>query len=161
MTGRGREIADMMQRRRVNILCVQETRWRGNKSREIGEGYKLVYSGANNKGRNGVGIVLDQDMKTKLTAVNRISDRVMSIRLEIEKEVINILSAYAPQVGCDDDIKDKFWRELEEEVNAIPKDERIILGSDLNAHIGKGNSEYTERIRGKFGIGNENEEGKM
>ena len=58
MTGRAREIADMMKRRRVDILCVQETRWKGNKAREIGEGYKLIYSGANHQGRNGVGVIL-------------------------------------------------------------------------------------------------------
>ena len=31
MTGRGRELADMMERRKVGVLCVQETRWKGNK----------------------------------------------------------------------------------------------------------------------------------
>ena len=28
MTGRGREVADMMERRGLSILCVQETRWK-------------------------------------------------------------------------------------------------------------------------------------
>ena len=28
MTGRGREVADLMERRKVGVLCVQETRWR-------------------------------------------------------------------------------------------------------------------------------------
>ena len=28
-TGKGREVADLMERRGVDILCVQETRWRG------------------------------------------------------------------------------------------------------------------------------------
>ena len=30
MTGRGREVADLMERRKVGVLCVQETRWKGN-----------------------------------------------------------------------------------------------------------------------------------
>ena len=34
MTGRGRELADLMERRKVGVLCVQETRWKGNKARE-------------------------------------------------------------------------------------------------------------------------------
>lgn len=46
MTGRGREVVELMKMRRVNILCVQETRWKGNKAKELGEGYKLYYSGA-------------------------------------------------------------------------------------------------------------------
>ena len=28
MTGKGREVADLMERRGVSILCVQETRWK-------------------------------------------------------------------------------------------------------------------------------------
>ena len=28
ITGKSRELADMMERRKVDILCVQETRWR-------------------------------------------------------------------------------------------------------------------------------------
>ncbi|KAI5092844.1 hypothetical protein C0J45_17235 [Silurus meridionalis] len=29
MTGKGREVADMMERRKVDMLCVQETKWKG------------------------------------------------------------------------------------------------------------------------------------
>ena len=28
MTGRGRELADMMKQRNVDILCLQETKWK-------------------------------------------------------------------------------------------------------------------------------------
>ena len=31
MTGRGRELADLMERRKVGVLCVQETRWKGTR----------------------------------------------------------------------------------------------------------------------------------
>ena len=61
MTGKGRAIADLMKNRRVDILCVQETRWSGDKAIELGEGYKLLYSGANREGRNGVGIILSKE----------------------------------------------------------------------------------------------------
>ncbi|VDP27898.1 unnamed protein product [Heligmosomoides polygyrus] len=55
LTGRSREVADLMKRRRIQVLCLQETRWKGAKAREIGEGVKLYYSGEDTK-RNGVGI---------------------------------------------------------------------------------------------------------
>ncbi|KAK3556527.1 hypothetical protein QTP70_009074 [Hemibagrus guttatus] len=45
MTGKGRELADVMERRKVDILCVQETRWKGSKARSIGAGFKLFYYG--------------------------------------------------------------------------------------------------------------------
>ena len=40
MTGKGREVADLMEQKGVDILCVQETRWKGERARCIGGGYK-------------------------------------------------------------------------------------------------------------------------
>ena len=36
MTGRGRELKDMMERRNVDVMCLQETKWKGSKTRNIG-----------------------------------------------------------------------------------------------------------------------------
>ena len=71
MTGRGREVAEFMERRRVDVLCVQETRWKGNKARELGTGFKLIYSSASKEGRNGIGIVLSKTLKNCLVSVRR------------------------------------------------------------------------------------------
>ena len=60
MTRRGRELADMMERRKVGVLRVQETRWKGNKATELGGDCKLFYSRADERGRKGVGIVLSK-----------------------------------------------------------------------------------------------------
>ena len=53
----GRELADMMERRNVEILCLQETKWKGSKARNIGGGCKILYNGADGR-KNGIGIVL-------------------------------------------------------------------------------------------------------
>ncbi|KAK3553451.1 hypothetical protein QTP70_003492 [Hemibagrus guttatus] len=50
-----------MERRKVDILCVQETRWKGSKARSIGAGFKLFYYGVDSK-RNGVGVVLKEEL---------------------------------------------------------------------------------------------------
>ena len=55
MTGRGGDLADLMERRKVVMLCVQETRWKGDKAKELEGCCKLLRSGANEQGRNGVG----------------------------------------------------------------------------------------------------------
>ena len=34
MTGRGRDLADLMERRKVGVLCVQETIWKGDNAKE-------------------------------------------------------------------------------------------------------------------------------
>ena len=115
MTGRGRELADLMERRKVGVLCVQETRWKGNKARELGGDCKLFYSGADERGRNGVGIVLSKEFKDSLVSVSRTNDRVMSVKLGIGETVVNGICAYAPQVGCEDDEKETFWRQMEQD----------------------------------------------
>ena len=74
MTGRGRELADLTERRKVVVLCrlcVQETRWKGNKARELGGDCKFVYSGADERGRNGVGIVLSKEFKDNVVSVSQ------------------------------------------------------------------------------------------
>ena len=53
-------MADLLKRRNVSVACLQETRWKGNSARLISEGYKLFYAGESS-GRNGVGIVLDEE----------------------------------------------------------------------------------------------------
>ncbi|XP_066965684.1 craniofacial development protein 2-like [Macrobrachium rosenbergii] len=81
MTGRGRELADLMRKRKVDVLCVQETRWKGNKAKELGDGYKLYYSGANKQGRNGVGIVLSGELKNTVIEVQRKNDRIIRLKM--------------------------------------------------------------------------------
>ena len=39
MTGRGQEVVDFMERRKINIMCVQETKLKGSKARELGNGF--------------------------------------------------------------------------------------------------------------------------
>ncbi|KAK3573105.1 hypothetical protein QTP86_013220 [Hemibagrus guttatus] len=113
MTGKGRELADMMERRKVDILCVQETRWKGSKARSIEAGFKLFYYGVDSK-RNGVGVILKEEFVRNVLEVKRVSDRVMSLKLEIEGEMLNVVSGYAPQVGCELEEKERFWSELDE-----------------------------------------------
>ena len=57
MTGRGRELEDMMERKNVDILCLHEKKWKGSKARNIGGGCKLFYNGADGR-KNGIEIVV-------------------------------------------------------------------------------------------------------
>ncbi|KAK3554921.1 hypothetical protein QTP86_000949 [Hemibagrus guttatus] len=159
MTGKGRELADMMERRKVDILCVQETRWKGSKARSIGAGFKLFYYGVDSK-RNGVGVVLKEEFVRNVLEVKRVSDRVMSLKLEIEGVMLNVVSGYAPQVGCELEEKERFWSELDEVMESIPTGERVVIGADFNEHVGEGNR-GDEEVMGKFGVKERNLEGQM
>ena len=94
MTGRRRELADMMEQRNVDILCLQETKWRGSKARNIGGEHKLFY---NDERKNRIGIVVRKELAESILEVKRVSDGLKAIKLEVNGSILNIVSAYAPQ----------------------------------------------------------------
>ena len=63
-----------MERRGVDIMCVQETCWKGEKARCIGGGYKMWYCGSSNK-NNGVGIILKKKHVERVVELRSITDR--------------------------------------------------------------------------------------
>ena len=83
MTGRGRELADMMEQRNVDILCLQETKWKGSKARNIGGGCKIFYNGTDGR-KNEIGIVLREELAESVLKVKRVSDRLMAVKLEVK-----------------------------------------------------------------------------
>ncbi|XP_071728359.1 uncharacterized protein [Rutidosis leptorrhynchoides] len=88
----------------------------------------------------------------------RLSDRIMSVSLIIKEETFTVISAYAPHTGLSDAEKKSFWELLDEVVRGCPADHRLIIGGDLNGHIGV-EAEGYEGAHGGFGFGPRNEEG--
>ncbi|PKA67201.1 hypothetical protein AXF42_Ash004693 [Apostasia shenzhenica] len=158
-TGKLMELVDIMIHRKINILCLQETKWVGEKAKEIdGLGFKLWYSDKN-KNKNGVGIILDKSLKDHIVEVKRNCDRIMALKIIINGMIINIVSVYAPQVGLDASIKEKFWNDLEELIQEIPQEERLFIGGDLNGYVRRVAKEFNN-IHGGYGFREINEEGK-
>ncbi|MCJ8729266.1 hypothetical protein PDJAM_G00104150 [Pangasius djambal] len=110
--------------------------------------------------RNGVCVVLKEEFGRNVLEVKRVSDRVMSLKLEIEGVMLNVVSDYALQVGCELEEKERFWSELDEVIESIPTDERVVIGADFNGHVGEGNK-GDEEVMGKFGVKERNLEGQM
>ena len=135
MTGKGNEVADVMRRRRIDIMCVQETRWEGQSTREIGEGFKLFCT--ESEKRNGVGIVLDEELKKQVTNFQGVPDRLMMAKIIVDTEVVNIVSAYAPQQGCNTLEKEEFLEQLEDLVRPVIRSEKCFIGAGLNGHVGE------------------------
>jgi hypothetical protein len=159
LTGKLRELVDAAIRRRVNILCVQETKWKGQKAKEVeGTGFKLWYTGTTS-GRNGVGILIDRNLKDGVVDVRRQGDRIILVRLVIGDSALNVISAYAPQVGLSESSKSQFWEDLDSMVSTVPIGEKLFIGGDLNGHVGATNVGY-ERVHGGFGYGSRNEGGE-
>ncbi|XP_063540093.1 craniofacial development protein 2-like [Cydia strobilella] len=156
LTGRSQELAETLQRRNINICCIQELKWKGCKSRDIGRGYQLIYNGTTTK-RNG--IVLDSTLKQRLINVNRISDRLMCIKLALYNgPAWNIISVYAPQMGCNTSEKEEFWDDLGDLLQSLPKGEGRLVAGDLNGHVGH-KAPPNSNIHGNYGYGTVNSQG--
>ncbi|XP_019259270.1 PREDICTED: uncharacterized protein LOC109237417 [Nicotiana attenuata] len=95
LTSKSIELAKILQKRKVNIACVQETRWIGTRAKDA-DGFKPWHSGSM-KGRNGVGILVDRDLRELVVEVTQVNDWLMAIKLVVGELTLNVISAYVPQ----------------------------------------------------------------
>jgi hypothetical protein len=159
LTGKLRELVDTAIRRCVNILYVQETKWKGQKAKEVDNtGFKLWYTGtiAN---RNGVGVLIDKSLKNSVVGVRRQGDRIILVKLVIGDMILNVISVYAPQVGLDESAKRQFWEDLDSLIRVVPSSEKLFIGGDLNGHVGTTSAVF-EAVHGGFGYDSRNQEGE-
>ena len=56
--------------------------------------------------------------------------------------------------------KEKFWSELDRVVESIPREDRVVLGADIDGHVGEG-SRGDEEMIGRFGVKGRNLDGRM
>ena len=161
MTGRSGEVANALERRKVKVCCVQETRWKGEGTRILGTKtggkYKLFWKGCS--GVSGVGVIVSEEFIDKVVEITRVSERLMMVTLIVGKCLLNVVAAYAPQTGRSQEEKDNFWEAIWKLIEGIKKTERIMLGGDLNGHVDKKSDGY-EGVHGGQGYGVRNAEGE-
>ena len=80
----------------------------GVKAHEI-DRCKLWYSGST-RARNRVGILAENELIDQVVEVKRTSDHIMSIKLEVGVEVLNVICVYSPQVGWRMTLRESFGR---------------------------------------------------
>ena len=101
MSRRSGEVVDAMVRRGVDMCCVQESRWKGGSARWLGrrgERYKFFWMGTDD-GSGGVGMLLAERWVDEVMAVQRVSERILLVKLLVGRRVVNIISAYGHRSG--------------------------------------------------------------
>nr|GEU65797.1 cleavage/polyadenylation specificity factor, 25kDa subunit [Tanacetum cinerariifolium] len=96
--------------------------------------------------RNGVGVILKACLKDKVIHVIRCSDRIITLTLVIDGETVNVICAYAPQVGLSEVEKKTFWDSLDKVVREFPTDQRLILGEAFRSRVAKSVSTRVEAL---------------
>ena len=110
ISGRRTEVCEELRKRKVDVCCLQEVRWRGEGTRFFGvkgRWYELCWCG-NDDNTGGVGILVKEELCENVVEVRRRCDRVMVLELVFEEEVVRIICAYAPQSGKPDAEKERF-----------------------------------------------------
>ena len=109
--------------------------------------------------KNGIEIVVKEELAESVLEMKRVSERLLAMKLEVKGYILNIVSAYAPQVNNSMEEKNYFWKDLNGLIENVPKQERIVLGADLNGYVSEGNRD--EEVMGRYGAGTRNKEGSM
>ena len=100
MRSKASEVVETMSRRRVDLCCLQETRWKTNLKLIAGRDSRYKYFGCrNDEGTCGVGILLGEKWWEKVFEVIRVSDRIILIRMVVGSVVFVFVSVYASQAN--------------------------------------------------------------
>lgn len=157
LTGKLQELVDDANRRHVNTLCVHETRWAGQKARKVeNTGFKLWYSGSVGT-KNDIGFLTGKTLWS--SGRSETGDRIILVKLLVENLVLNVTSAYTPQVGLDMSAKRQFVEDLENVVRSVSTNKKLFIGEDINERVCTTNIGF-EDVHGGFGYGDRNQEGK-
>ncbi|XP_033096610.1 craniofacial development protein 2-like, partial [Anneissia japonica] len=154
------EILDLMERRKIDIIGIAETRHRGKeKSIDLGGGFVLMYSGTDVGRRNyGVAMIVGPRLSPHIQEVSLISERLMKCILNIQNKKYHIYQVYAPQQGHTTEEKESFYRLLEDCYH-IQDSEIGLMMEDFNGRIGS-DRVGTEKVMGPFGEEHRNPEGE-
>jgi len=96
LTRRAGELVEVLPDRKVDVACVQETRWKGSGCRLFGargKRYNLFWMGGKEKS-DGVGIFVAEKWVDSVVSVERCSERVMILKLVIDSVLLNIFLQY-------------------------------------------------------------------
>ena len=158
-------VSKELARYNIEIAALSETRLPNEgQLTESGTGYTFFWSGRGEEDRReaGVGFAIKTMIVSKLPSLPKgINDRLMTLRLPLEgKYHATLISAYAPTMTNSDDIKDKFYADLEAVLASVPKSDKIIMLGDFNARVGSDHQAW-EGVIGQHGIGKCNSNGHL
>ena len=117
--------------------------------------YKFFWSG-NDGGTAGVGFLLAEKWVKNVSDVQRVSDRIILMKLVIGSSILTILSVYAPQCGLSEAEKDTFYMKVRETISNNPGKKFLFLFGDWNGHVGKAAAGF-EEVHGGCGFGDNTE----
>ena len=151
------EIGNMFRKRQLGVLALSETKMRG-KGEVVFGGVGGRRSGIENgRAKEGVAILVSEEVKGCVTEWGEVSARLMWVRLKLGQERWVIVSAYGPGRERDDNERDQFWNELRDCVNSFGDNVNVVVLGDLNARVG---NTVIGGVVARYGVPGLNESGE-
>ena len=147
-----------MERYKLGILGISECRWTGA-GKLISQGHTIVYSGHDSDHQGGVALIIDKQISKTLLEWQSVNERIIVARFNSRHTKMTVIQTYAPTNPAEEEVKIKFYDDLQRVINKVPPHDVLIVMGDLNAKVGRDNTGY-ERNMGKFGRGERNENGE-
>ena len=90
-----------------------------------------------------------------------VNDRLMTLRIPLSQEKFaTLVSAYAPTMTNPEEIKDKFYEDLNGVISTVPNADKLIILGDFNARVGCDSAAW-DGVIGKHGVGSCNSNGLL
>ena len=71
------------------------------------------------------------------------SERILTLRLSTSSGPINIVTAYAPTLYSNPDVKDQFYNAIDHTMGMLTPSDHIYLLGDFNAKVGAEHSTWS------------------
>ena len=82
---------------------------------------------------------------------------MISVRLQSKPFNITVIQVYAPTSNAEETEVERFYENLQDLLELTPKKDVLFIIGDWNAKVG---SQETPGVRGRFGLGMQNEAGQ-
>ncbi|XP_072030795.1 craniofacial development protein 2-like [Amphiura filiformis] len=130
-------------------MGISDTRLKGKGMKESHNDYVLIWSGVdkNKRAVHGVGFYLHPELAKNIMEVDYISERIIRLRIQQEKEVITYIQVYAPcNDSYSDEDKDTFFEELSDVINSTKNQDMLVVMGDMNGHVGSERSPWEDYL---------------
>ena len=140
----------------IDIFGISELKCTGMGEFNSDDHY-IYYCGQESLRRNGVAIMVNKRLRNAVLGCNLINDRMISVRFQGKPFNITVIQAYAPTSNAKEAELEWFYEDLQNLLELTPKKDVLFITGDWNAKVG---SQETPGVKGKFGLGVQNEAGQ-
>ena len=154
------EVVAMMKRRKMEVLLIRETKWKGDRARKkAGGGIQDAARRRRRYRSNGVGIIVNVEISKEVVRVERWQGRIIAVWMMMRQHMVCVICVYGTQAGRMEAEKEAFREEVERLVGLSDGQTMLCVAGDFNTHIGVVDPRDEESI-GRFGWGTRNREGR-